>query len=54
MDAGESLTPEGDGESGPDFSQFSMELNLGGLGPSCPMGRQDGCRGAQQEELQKR
>ena len=39
MDAGESLTSEGDGESGPDFSQFSMELNLGGLGPSHPMGQ---------------
>ena len=24
-------------------SHFSKELELGGLGPSCPMGQQDGC-----------
>ena len=54
MGAGESSTLEGDGESGPDFSHFSEELELGGLGPSCPMGQQDGCWGAWQEELQQR
>ena len=51
MGMGQSLTSEGDPESGPDFFRFSMELKLGGLGPSCPMGQPDGRQGAQQEVL---
>ena len=34
----ESMTSDGDPESGPDFSWFSEEPELGGLRPSRPLG----------------